>query len=62
MTVNKTFLYLLLVVGFSFSFSSKSVKGIKDGEEQVIKKLRKKQDGGNLDDRKPRRNKLSKPG
>lgn len=35
---------------------------MKDGEERVIKKLRKKQDGGVLEDKKPRRNKLPKPG
>uniref|UniRef100_A0A674NUM8 Ubinuclein-2-like n=1 Tax=Takifugu rubripes TaxID=31033 RepID=A0A674NUM8_TAKRU len=37
-------------------------KGIKDCEERVLKKLRKKQDGGILEDKKPRKNKLSKPG
>lgn len=35
---------------------------MKDGEERVVKKLRKKKDGGTLEDKKPRRNKLSKTG
>ncbi|KAF3700579.1 Ubinuclein-2 [Channa argus] len=37
-------------------------KKIKDGEERVIKKRRKKQDGGTLEDKKPRKNKVPKPG
>ncbi|KAM9346356.1 ubinuclein-2-like [Symphorus nematophorus] len=36
-------------------------KKMKDGEERVIKKRRKKQDGG-LEDKKPRKNKVPKPG
>lgn len=35
---------------------------MKDGEERVIKKRRKKQDGGILEDKKPRKNKVPKPG
>lgn len=35
---------------------------VKDGEERVIKKRRKKQDGGILEDKKPRKNKAPKPG
>lgn len=54
----------LLKIGTIISeFTSfKSVQGIKDCEERVLKKLRKKQDGGILEDKKPRKNKLSKPG
>lgn len=37
-------------------------KKMKDGEERVIKKRRKKQDGGILEDKKPRKNKVPKPG
>ncbi|XP_034394618.1 ubinuclein-2-like [Cyclopterus lumpus] len=37
-------------------------KKTKDGEELVIKKRRKKQDGGILEDKKPRKNKVPKPG
>ncbi|MEQ2236122.1 hypothetical protein ILYODFUR_009221 [Ilyodon furcidens] len=37
-------------------------KKVKDGEERVIKKRRKKQDGGILEDKKPRKNKVPKPG
>ncbi|XP_016518682.1 ubinuclein-2-like isoform X2 [Poecilia formosa] len=35
---------------------------MKDGEERAIKKRRKKQDGGILEDKKPRKNKVPKPG
>ncbi|XP_029996075.1 LOW QUALITY PROTEIN: ubinuclein-2b [Sphaeramia orbicularis] len=35
---------------------------MKDGEERVIKKRRKKQDGGILEDKKPKKNKVPKPG
>ncbi|XP_014831454.1 PREDICTED: ubinuclein-2-like isoform X1 [Poecilia mexicana] len=37
-------------------------KKMKDGEERAIKKRRKKQDGGILEDKKPRKNKVPKPG
>ncbi|XP_034046689.1 ubinuclein-2b isoform X2 [Thalassophryne amazonica] len=37
-------------------------KKMKDGEERVIKKHKKKQDGGILEDKKPRKNKIPKPG
>ncbi|XP_029292936.1 ubinuclein-2b isoform X2 [Cottoperca gobio] len=37
-------------------------KKMKDGEERVIKKRRKKQDGGILEDKKPRKNKVPKAG
>ncbi|XP_038549833.1 ubinuclein-2b isoform X2 [Micropterus salmoides] len=37
-------------------------KKMKDGEERVIKKRRKKQDGGILEDKKPRKNKVPKSG
>ncbi|XP_023129350.2 ubinuclein-2b isoform X1 [Amphiprion ocellaris] len=37
-------------------------KKMKDGEERVIKKRRKKQDGGILEDKKLRKNKVPKPG
>ncbi|XP_068593112.1 ubinuclein-2-like isoform X2 [Cebidichthys violaceus] len=37
-------------------------KKTKEGEERVIKKRRKKQDGGILEDKKPRKNKVPKPG
>ncbi|XP_019714071.1 ubinuclein-2b isoform X2 [Hippocampus comes] len=35
---------------------------MKDGEERVIKKRRKKQDGAVLEEKKPRKNKVPKPG
>ncbi|XP_049601900.1 ubinuclein-2b isoform X2 [Syngnathus scovelli] len=35
---------------------------IKDGDERVIKKRRKKQDGAVLEEKKPRKNKVPKPG
>lgn len=35
---------------------------MKDGEERAIKKRRKKQDGGILEDKKPRKNKVPKTG
>uniref|UniRef100_A0A3Q3FSU1 Ubinuclein 2b n=1 Tax=Kryptolebias marmoratus TaxID=37003 RepID=A0A3Q3FSU1_KRYMA len=35
---------------------------MKDGEDRGIKKRRKKQDGGLLEDKKPRKNKIPKPG
>ncbi|XP_054891538.1 ubinuclein-2b isoform X2 [Poeciliopsis prolifica] len=35
---------------------------MKDGDERAIKKRRKKQDGGILEDKKPRKNKVPKPG
>uniref|UniRef100_A0A3Q2XR77 Ubinuclein 2b n=1 Tax=Hippocampus comes TaxID=109280 RepID=A0A3Q2XR77_HIPCM len=38
------------------------VKKMKDGEERVIKKRRKKQDGAVLEEKKPRKNKVPKPG
>ncbi|XP_075998864.1 ubinuclein-2b isoform X2 [Genypterus blacodes] len=37
-------------------------KKVKDGEERVIKKRRKKQEGGILEDKKPRKNKVPKQG
>ncbi|KAK9535653.1 hypothetical protein VZT92_008023 [Zoarces viviparus] len=37
-------------------------KKTKEGEERVIKKRRKKPDGGILEDKKPRKNKVAKPG
>ncbi|XP_041813616.1 ubinuclein-2b isoform X2 [Chelmon rostratus] len=37
-------------------------KKMKDGEERVIKKRRKKQEGGILEDKKPRKNKVPKTG
>ncbi|XP_071387338.1 ubinuclein-2b isoform X1 [Centroberyx affinis] len=37
-------------------------KKMKDGEERVIKKRRKKQDGGIMEDKKPRKNRLPKQG
>uniref|UniRef100_H3CGZ4 Ubinuclein middle domain-containing protein n=1 Tax=Tetraodon nigroviridis TaxID=99883 RepID=H3CGZ4_TETNG len=46
----------------SHSKPHKTSKKIKDGEERVMKKLRKKQNGGVLEDKKTRRNKLPKPG
>ncbi|XP_061567429.1 ubinuclein-2b isoform X2 [Cololabis saira] len=38
------------------------IKKLKDGEERANKKRRKKQEGGNLEDKKPRKNKVPKPG
>ncbi|KAM4635083.1 ubinuclein-2b isoform 2-T2 [Polymixia lowei] len=37
-------------------------KKMKDGEERVIKKRRKKQDGSNMEDKKPRKNRVPKQG
>ncbi|XP_024128657.1 ubinuclein-2b [Oryzias melastigma] len=37
-------------------------KKVKDGEERAIKKRRKKQDGGILEEKKPRKNKVPKTG
>lgn len=37
-------------------------KKVKDGEERAIKKRRKKQEGGILEEKKPRKNKVPKPG
>lgn len=41
---------------------SSCVQKMKDGEERVIKKRRKKQEGGILEDKKPRKNKVPKTG
>ncbi|CAL1588526.1 unnamed protein product [Knipowitschia caucasica] len=44
------------------SATENHLKKIKDGEERVIKKRRKKQEGGILDEKKPRKNKVPKLG
>ncbi|KAM9843699.1 ubinuclein-2b isoform 2-T2 [Aulostomus maculatus] len=48
--------------GEGASTENNHFKKMKDGEERVIKKRRKKQDGGILEVKKPRKNKLPKPG
>ncbi|CAJ1075686.1 ubinuclein-2b isoform X2 [Xyrichtys novacula] len=48
--------------GENTSAANPHFKKMKDGEERVIKKRRKKQDGGILEDKKPRKNKVPKSG
>ncbi|XP_041672985.1 ubinuclein-2b isoform X2 [Cheilinus undulatus] len=48
--------------GENTSTADNHFKKMKDGEERVIKKRRKKQDGGILEDKKPRKNKVPKSG
>ncbi|XP_056144694.1 ubinuclein-2-like [Lampris incognitus] len=48
--------------GEEASMENNHLKKMNDGEERVIKKRRKKQDGSNLEDKKPKKNRVPKQG